>query len=240
MFVRCWYVDRVTITGEGYAQYLATKNNKKVNLYDIDYSINVKNGFDWRAEDKLPKEYIRAVDELWSLLDDADAHKLFDGYYDYNQQKDLSSSKRNVFTLCELFITKEVAKVLKHNNDEYFQGNGYYVAVDDDYPNILKAMQNASDIINDIGKGIFYAHPIEDKTPEVVSPRKNDVKDSTDIFGNIYEIGDLVAYGTEVSMICGITNCKLIIASGGTGVDKGSCTLIRKANGQPLKYGVFG
>ena len=34
-------------------------------------------------------------------------------------------------------------------------------------------------------------------------------------------------------------NCKLLISNGDR-VDKGSCTIIRKANGQPLKYGIFG
>lgn len=240
MFIKGWYEYNISINGQGYAQYLATKHNKKVNLYDTDYNINVKNGFDWCDESNLPEEYIHAIGELWSLLDDEDAHNLYDKYEAYNQQKELSSNKRNVFILCELFITKEIYKVLKHNDDEYFQGNAYYVAVDDDYPNILDAMLNASNIINNIGRGFFCARPTEVETPKVISPRKNDVKDSTDIFGNTYEIGDLVAYGTDVSMICGITNCKLIIACGGAGVDKGSCRIIRKANGQPLKYGVFG
>lgn len=237
MIIRGWY-EGVTMNGQGYAQYLATKHNKKVNLYYIDYNITVANDFDCRAESKLPEEYIRAVDELWSFIDDADAHNLYDKYDDYNQQKSLSSSKKNIYIICELFITKEVYKVLKHNNDEFFQGNGYYVAVDDDFVNVSKAMLNASDIINSIGKGIFMAHPTNE-APEVISPRKNDVKDSTDEFGNTYEIGDLVAYGTQVSMICGVMNCKLLIANGDR-VDKLSCTIIRKANGQPLKYGVFG
>jgi hypothetical protein len=236
MIVKEWGMGLVN--GEGYAQYLATKHNKKVNLYEIDYGRGIKDNLYYTDEEKLPEEFIRAVDELWSLLDDADAHKFYDGSGYYETQKSLPSRSRNVFALCEMFITKEIAKVLKNTDDEYFGSNAYYVAVDDDYVNISKAMMEASDIINNIGKGMFWAHPKNEELKEV-SPRKNDVKDSKDEFGNTYEIGDLVAYGTRVSMICGVMNCKLLIANGDR-VDKGSCTIIRKANGKPLKYGVFG
>lgn len=238
MIIKDWDSD-VLINGEGYAQYLATKHNKKVNLYEIDYGRGVKDHLYYTDEEKLPEEFIRAVDELWSLLDDADAHKFYDGCGYYETQKSLPSRSRNVYALCEMFITKEIAKVLKNNDDEYFGSNAYYVAVDDDYVNISKAMMEASDVINSIGKGMFWAHPIEVKAPNVISPRKNDVIGSNDGFGNIYEIGDLVAYGTQVSMICGIMNCKLLLADN-CKVDKGSCTIIRKANGQPLKYSIFG
>lgn len=85
---------------------------------------------------------------------------------------------------------------------------------------------------------MFWAYPKKEEL-NVISPRKNNVKDSTDEFGNTYEIGDLVAYGTQISMICGIADCKLLIADNSK-VDKLSCTIIRKANGQPLKYGIFG
>ena len=60
-----------------------------------------------------------------------------------------------------------------------------------------------------------------------------------DQYGNKFEVGDFVAYGARVSMICGVMNCKLLISNGDR-VDKRSCTIIRKANGQPLKYGIFG
>lgn len=238
MIVKDWW-SRSAINGEGYAQYLATKHNKKVNLYEIDYGRGCKDNLYYTDEEKLPEEFIRAVDELWSLLDDADAHKFFDGSGDYERQKSLPSREKNVYSLCEMFITKEIAKVLKNNDDEYFGSNAYYVAVDDDYVNVSKAMLEASDIINNIGKGMFWTHPVEVKAPTVICPRKNDVKDSKDEFGNTYEIGDLVAYGTRISMICGVMNCKFLISNGDR-VDKGSCTIIRKANGQPLKYGIFG
>lgn len=238
MIVKDWYRD-VAVNGEGYAQYLATKHNKKVTLYEIDYGRGCKDNFYYCDDEKLPGEFIRAVDELWSLLDDADARKFYEGCESYERQKSTPSRERNVYALIEMFITKEVSKVLKHNDDEYFKSNASYVAVDDDYINVSKAMSNAADIINSIGKGMFWARPNQENAPNVICPRKNDVKDSTDRFGNIYEIGDLVAYGTQISMICGIMNCKLLI-SDGCKVDKGSCTLIRKANGQPLKYGIFG
>lgn len=237
MIVKDWW-SRGAINGEGYAQYLATKHNKKVNLYKIDYGLGWKDNLYYTDEEKLPEEFIRAVDELWSLLDDADAHKFFDGSGDYEEQKSLPSREKNVYSLCEMFITKEIAKVLKNNDDEFFGSKEYYVAVDDDYVNISKAMMEASDIINNIGRGMFWAHPKNEEL-KVISPRKNDVKDSTDGFGNTYEIGDLVAYGTRISMICGVMNCKLLISNGDR-VDKESCTIIRKANGKPLKYGIFG
>lgn len=237
MFIKGWSRDGL-INGEGYAQYLATKYNKKVNLYELDYGQRVKDGLCYTDDDKLPDEFVRAVDELWSLLDDADAHKLYDGYDSYEMQKDRPSREKSVYALIEMFITKEVYKVLKHNDDEYFGSNAYYVAVDDDFANVSKAMLDAADIVNNIGRGMFWAHPKKEEL-NVISPRKNDVKDSTDEFGNTYEIGDLVAYGTQISMICGITDCKLLIADYSK-VDKLSCTIIRKANGQPLKYGIFG
>lgn len=236
MLIRGWQ-DETAISGKGYAQYLATKHDKKINYYDIEYNIKVDD-YLWNAK-QLPEEFIRAVEELWSLLDDADAHKLYDGFNNYEREKNASFDKKNVYTLCELFITKEINKVLKHNDDEYFYNDHCYVAVDDDHINISKAMHNAADIINDIGKGMFRANPEGVTVSEVISPRKNDVTDSTDEYGNAYEIGDLVAYGTNVSIICGIMNCKLLIANGNR-VDKSSCILLRKASGQPLKYGVFG
>ncbi len=215
---------------DGFAQYLASKENRNVKLFRYD---NYKIFHD--SYDNDDPTYMRAVQELKDQVINAKTDVIFERDFNYRYAKNHAS----VSILSNVYFSTKVLEAFPAIDEICFQPNFYGVIVrDDNIDGVTKVLEDCADFINCIGGKHFHYDKNFAPYFDIVKPRK-DKLDTYDKFGNKYELGDLVIYGTYVTPIVGITDAKVMIGDGSM-VSKESVTLVRKADGSHIKLGYFG
>ena len=210
---------------KGFAQYLASKENRNVKLFRYD------NNFHDNYDSDNPA-YMRAVQELRDQVINTKSEVIFERDYNHKYAKNHPAPK----ILSDVYFSTKVLEAFLGITDICFQPNFYGVVVkDDNIDEVTKVLEDCADFINSIGGKFFSIEKKFIPKFENVKPRK-DKLDTYDKFGNKYELGDLVIY---VTPIVGITDAKVMIGDGSM-VSKESVTLVRKADGSHIKLGYFG
>lgn len=213
----------------GYANYLANKYNSSINLIEFKFSLDTTPAYE-------ASKGLKVSDKLWDIVKD---NHLFEDELFFKREVEKWDKYRNLYCIIPYVLKQFLLESLKEYQGILVEDgyNNFEIVSDTDIEPIIENLLNEfHNLYFDMVKKYISELKVEYKKIQVIKPTKPTNHTQKDIYGNIFNLGDLVSF--DMKMVCGITDSKIIL-SDGRKYAPDNLWIVNKANGENLNLGIY-